>query len=80
MSSVSWGAALGLALGFALGKPMSAVLIGVESWDALVALTVVMILGLTYTVDGASAGHEGSTRRSGGRAASGVSSAGRANS
>ena len=28
---------------------MSAVLIGVESWDALVSATVVMILGLTCT-------------------------------
>jgi ABC-type antimicrobial peptide transport system permease subunit len=44
------GSALGLALGFALGKPMSAVLIGVESWDAVVSVTVIMILGLTCTV------------------------------
>ncbi len=43
------GSALGLALGFALGKPMSAVLIGVESWDAVVSVTVITILGLTCT-------------------------------
>ncbi len=29
---------------------MSAVLIGVESWDAVVSVTVIMILGLTCTV------------------------------
>jgi ABC-type antimicrobial peptide transport system permease subunit len=43
------GAALGLALGFALGKPMSAVLLGVESWDGLVSVTVVMLLWLVCT-------------------------------
>ena len=43
------GTALGLALGYALAKPMSAVLIGVESWDPVVSITVVMILGLTCT-------------------------------
>ena len=43
------GSALGLALGFALGKSMSATLIEVESWDAVVSVTVVMILGLTCT-------------------------------
>ena len=41
------GAALGLALGFALGRAMSAVYIGVESWDTAVSVTVVVILGLT---------------------------------
>lgn len=43
------GAALGIALGFALGKSMSAVLIGVESWDWLVSVTVVMLLWLVCT-------------------------------
>ena len=43
------GAALGIVLGYALARPMSAVLIGVESWDAVVSVTVVMILGLTCT-------------------------------
>lgn len=41
------GLALGLALGFALGKPLSAVVIGVESWDAVVYAIVIMILGIT---------------------------------
>ena len=41
------GAALGLILGFALGKPLSATLMGVESWDTTVAMTVVLILGVT---------------------------------
>jgi len=43
------GAALGIALGFALGESMSAVLIGVESWDWLVSVTVVMLLWLVCT-------------------------------
>ena len=43
------GVALGLALGYALARPMSAVLVGVESWDTVVSVTVVMILGLTCT-------------------------------
>ncbi len=41
------GLALGLALGFALGKPLSGVVIGVESWDAVIYVTVIMILGIT---------------------------------
>lgn len=41
------GLALGLVLGFALGKPLSAVVIGVESWDTVVYVTVIMILGIT---------------------------------
>jgi len=44
---VGLGATLGLVLGFALGKPLSATLLGVESWDTTVAMTVVLILGVT---------------------------------
>ena len=44
------GMGIGLALGFVLGKPLSAVLIGVKSWDAVVSVTVVMILALTCIV------------------------------
>ena len=47
--SLGLGATLGLALGFALGKPMSAALLGVASWDAVVSITVVTILWLTCT-------------------------------
>ncbi len=43
------GSSLGLALGFALGVSMSATVIEVESWDAVVSVTVIMILGLTCT-------------------------------
>jgi len=44
---LGWGIGLGLALGFSLGKPLSTLLMGVKSWDTMVSVTVVMILGLT---------------------------------